>query len=212
MWYRAAIPVVGCRLLEEIVRIIAGSCRGRVVRAPAGVLTRPTLARVKESLFGILQWKVPGARILDLYAGSGGLGMEALSRGAEHAVFNDRSKSCAALVRENLKTLGLDARATTLCMDAAAALEFLKEKGFSFDVAFLDPPYTEGAQGALEALFSLGLMNADGVVAVEHAWDQPPEEKQGALKCVDRRRYGDTAISFFRSDQTELVFQTCPKK
>jgi len=179
------------------VRIIAGSARGRQIIAPTGRETRPTLDRVRESLFGILQFSLEGARVLDLYAGSGSLGLEALSRGAVHAVFNDQSRACCEVVRENLRTLGFSERAAVLQLDALAAVDRLA--GQAFDIVFLDPPYRAGAQEALRALFLRGLVAPGGQAVVEHAWKEPPQEMPGAFLRVDTRKYGDTGLSFFRA-------------
>lgn len=180
------------------MRIIAGSARGRQIIAPKGQATRPTLDRVKESLFGIIQFSLSGARVLDLYAGSGNLGLEALSRGASHAVFNDHSRECCEIIRRNLDTLGFSSRATVFQSDALSALDRLSGKE-PFDIVFLDPPYRAGAQQALAALFLKGLVARDGQVIVEHAWSEPTEAVEGLFSCMDTRKYGDTGLSFFKA-------------
>lgn len=178
------------------MRIIAGSARGRQIIAPKGQATRPTLDRVKESLFGILQFSLPGSRVLDLYAGSGNLGLEALSRGASYAVFNDHSRECCEIIRKNIDGLGFSAQAFVMQSEALSALERLN--GIEpFDVVFLDPPYRAGAQQALTALFMKGLIANGGQVVVEHAWEEPPAAIEALFSCVDTRKYGDTGLSFF---------------
>jgi 16S rRNA (guanine966-N2)-methyltransferase len=149
-----------------------------------------------------LQFRVRDAVVLDLYAGSGVLGIEALSRGAAHVVFNDRSGDCRRLIEENLRTLHLMERATVLTMDAETALAHIKNCGLQFDIAFLDPPYLMGAQGALEKLFLFELIKADGIAAVEHKWEAPPAAVPGRMRITDQRRYGDTGIRFFETDRT----------
>ena len=178
------------------MRIIAGSARGRQIFAPKGQLTRPTLDRVKESLFGILQFSLPNARVLDLFAGSGNLGLEALSRGSSYAVFNDHSRECCEIIRKNIDVLGFSSRAVVMQFEALSALERLTGKD-PFDIVFLDPPYRAGAQQALEALFSKGLIAKGGSAVVEHALKEPPEAVEGLFSCVDTRKYGDTGLSFF---------------
>lgn len=181
------------------MRIIAGSAKGRPILAPKGVSTRPTLDRVKESLFSILQFSLPGARVLDLYAGSGNLGLEALSRGAAFAVFNDRSRECAQVIRKNVETLGFQIQAEILQLEALDALRRL-QSGAAFDFAFLDPPYQEGAAAALEALFMQDLIAEGGAAIVEHDWASPPAisgDTLSLLRLADRRKYGDTGISFY---------------
>ena len=181
------------------MRIIAGSARGRQILAPKGQATRPTLDRVKESLFGILQFSLAGARVLDLYAGSGNLGLEALSRGAGYAVFNDHSRDCCEIIKKNIETLGFSDRALVLQAEALSAIERLTG-GAPFDLVFLDPPYRAGAQQALEALFSKGLIAERGQVIVEYAPKEPPAPVTGVFACADTRKYGDTGLSFFVAD------------
>lgn len=185
------------------MRIIAGTAKGRRIQAPKGELTRPTLDRVKESLFSILQFSLPGAAVLDLYAGSGNLGLEALSRGAKSAAFNDHSRQCCALIRENIKTLGFSARAEVLQLDALAAIHHLAGRQLLFDIAFLDPPYRQGADEALTLLFQENLMREGGVAVAEHDWDAPPQPDCAFATLKDRRRYGGTGLSFF--ERTTLI-------
>ncbi|MDR0841120.1 MAG: 16S rRNA (guanine(966)-N(2))-methyltransferase RsmD [Christensenellaceae bacterium] len=182
------------------MRIIAGSKRGSLIAAPKGMDTRPTLSRVKESLFGILQFGIPGKRALDLFAGSGSLGLEALSRGAAHVVFCDSARQAAEVVRANLQKLGFTARASVYACDYAAALRTMAAKGERVDIAFLDPPYASGlAEKALHALAHSGLLQSGYVLVVEHAPSLPPVLPQGMRVC-DTRRYGEVALSFIRED------------
>ncbi|MDL2258248.1 16S rRNA (guanine(966)-N(2))-methyltransferase RsmD [Eubacteriales bacterium OttesenSCG-928-K08] len=177
------------------MRIIAGSAKGRPIITPKNSPTRPTLARVKESLFGILQFRLPGASVLDLYAGSGNLGLEALSRGAAFAVFNDLDRECALVIQKNIETFGFSSRTKVLCMDAKRAISFLS--GQAFDIIFLDPPYVKGAGDILKSLFESKLVAPDGLVVVEHALGSPPEGQPGLFERVDARKYGDTGLCFY---------------
>lgn len=180
------------------MRIIAGSARGRRFDAPKGMDTRPTLDRVKESLFGMLQFEIPGSSVLDLFSGSGNLGLEAASRGAARVVCNDRSRDCAGQIQINAKLLGLDSVTEVRCLDFAVCLETLKREGAAFDFAFLDAPYADKtAQRAAEMLFSLGLINSGGRVIVEHAATLPPNVSETIATLTDRRRYGSCAISVY---------------
>lgn len=181
---------------ETRMRIIAGTAKGRPLLAPKGMDTRPTLARVKEALFGILQFQIPGARVLDLYAGSGSLGLEALSRGAQYVVFSDVSRDCCQIIKKNLQAFGFSQRADVLNMDAASALARLDAP---FDIALLDPPYTCGAQALLDLLFENGHMRSGGVAVVEHAWAHPPQERPGLYTRVKCKKYSDTGLSFFEA-------------
>lgn len=160
--------------------------------------TRPTLDRVKESLFGILQFDVPGSRVLDLFSGSGNLGLEAASRGAARVVCNDRSRDCAEQIRSNAKLLRLDTVVEVRCLDYAACLEQLKQEHAAFELMFLDAPYADGtAERAAELLFSLDLVAAGGRVVLEHATDLPPKVSEELARLTDRRLYGNCAISIY---------------
>lgn len=180
------------------VRIIAGSARGHRIETLKGVATRPTADRVKESVFSILQARLPGAHVLDLFAGSGALGMEALSRGAAHAVFSDRSLDCIRLIRKNADRLGFSSRCRMIHGEFERTLEKLQAEGMRFDVVFLDPPYRAGfLPKALELLFALGLMLKGAVAACEHDAATVIEDDActGYAVC-DRRRYGSTGYTF----------------
>lgn len=176
------------------MRIIAGEARGRRLFAPPGRDTRPTLDRVRESLFSILQSRLPGATVLDLFAGSGALAFEALSRGAKRAVLVDSDRCAQAAIRRNLEALGYADRATLLPMDWRRALERLSGE---FDLIFLDPPYR--MPGAQDVLPALAPYLAEGAcIAYEHDRALPPSAP--GYTVMDFRAYGDTAISFFSKD------------
>ena len=177
------------------LRVIAGSYRGRRLHAPRGNVTRPTSARVREALFSILG-DLTGARVLDLYAGSGALGIEALSRGAASVVFVEHDRSALACIRENLETIGASNAARVLSLRVSTALGALGDE--RFELVFCDPPWDdlEAAVGVLERLATSKRL-ADGArVVLEHsARDEKPEVS--GFVAVDRRRWGDTAVSFF---------------
>ena len=178
------------------MRIIAGSARGRSFDAPAGRDTRPTLDRVKEAIFGSIQFQVPGATVLDLFSGSGNMGLEALSRGAAKAICVDTSSVCAALIRKNGEKLGLSEGLQVVNTDFRTALSALQAQGQRADIVFLDPPYASGlAAVAVEILFTEGLLNRDGVVIVEHAWDQPPKLGEGPWTVSRVKKYGICGVT-----------------
>lgn len=178
------------------MRIIAGSARGRRFEAPEGERTRPTLDRVKEAMFGMLQFRIPGATVLDLFSGSGNLGLEAASRGASCVVCNDHDRACAALIRKNAAALSLDRVVRVLCLDYRAALEQLKQEGLRFDIALLDAPYADGAStAAAEILFRDGLMKENGTVIVEHERKHPPVLDETVCKISDIRHYGYVGLA-----------------
>jgi 16S rRNA (guanine966-N2)-methyltransferase len=181
---------------RNLVKVIAGTHRGRQLKAPPGDATRPTGARVKEALFSILG-DVTALRVLDLYAGSGALGIEALSRGASSAVFVESARPALACLRENLTKLGLDSVSTTLGRRVEDAAADLRRHG-PFELILCDPPWkdVEAAAGVLQALARAGLF-ADGArIALEHAAKQPPAATTSSLlRVFDERRWGDTAVT-----------------
>jgi len=180
------------------LRIIAGSARGRRFEAPEGMDTRPTLDRVKESLFGILQFDIPGSIVLDLFSGSGNLGLEAASRGAQRVICNDRSRGCADQIQKNAALLGLQDRIRVYCLDYAACVDRLRYEGTRIDLAFLDAPYADGtAAKAAERIFTSGILNEGGRVIIEHAKNLPPAVDAAIAEATDRRNYGACAISVY---------------
>lgn len=184
------------------VRIIGGSAGGRRLATPRGAATRPTTDRVRESLFSILGGPPEGTRVLDLFAGSGALGLEALSRGADHTVFVDQAPAALEVLRANLRSLGFGDRATVLRADALRALPRLERAGERFGWIFVDPPYASGlADAVLERLGTGDLVAAEGVVAVEHDRRRSPAQRSGVLIRDDQRRYGDTVLSLYRRER-----------
>ena len=178
-------------------RVIAGRFRGRSLEAPAGLATRPTGARVRESLFGILG-PLNGARVLDLYAGSGALAIEALSRGAVHAVLVERDRRALAAIRANLESLSLGAEARVLSLPVERALSALSGEE-PFDLVLCDPPWAVGAS-ALPVLGKLtlsGRLRPDARVVLEHPARERPEPP-ACLVRFDERSFGDTGLSFLR--------------
>jgi 16S rRNA (guanine966-N2)-methyltransferase len=181
------------------MRIIGGRVGGRTLRAPKGEGTRPTSDKVRQAIFNILvaRGEVP-ARALDLYAGSGALGLEALSRGASHALFVDVDGDACDLIVENAAALGLTAEVKRM-----PVVRWLsKEAGGVWGWIFLDPPYGSHETGELDKALDLvdrkGLVARDGVVVAEHEWRHAPDERYGKLALFDRRRYGQTEVSFYR--------------
>ncbi len=178
------------------MRIIAGEARGRTIEAPKGRDTRPTLDRVRENLFNILQRRVQDARVLDLFSGSGALSLEALSRGAAQAVMVDCDRAAHACQQQNAARLGFDGRTRILLMDWQQAVGRLTAAGEQFDLVFLDPPYAMHELSAvMEALKPL--LAPDACVVVEHEARVMPATADG-YELFDSRRYGYAGICFFR--------------
>lgn len=179
------------------MRVTGGALRGRRIRVPPGAAVRPTSDRVRESLFGRLG-DLGGVRVLDVFAGSGALGIEALSRGADAAVFIERSGSVATVLRSNLDALGLSTQAHLVRGEAAAGVRRLAQEGARFELVLLDPPYQDAAAllRALRALASSGILAPHATVVVEASKHAPPPLVEG-LALVDERRYGDTVLHRF---------------
>ena len=180
------------------MRIITGLARGSRLKAPKGQGTRPTADRVKESLFNILGRKTAGRSVLDIFAGTGALGLEALSRGAESAVLVD--VATAKLLRENAEHAHLEASTEILGVDAFVALSRLAAQGRSFGLIFCDPPYHMGLwQRTLAVLDDSGLLSHEGILVVEHGADEIDLPELKKLSCVLNKRYGSTTqLSFFQ--------------
>ena len=150
------------------MRVIAGSARRIQLKTPEGTDTRPTTDRIKETLFNMLQYDLAGSAFLDLFAGSGGIGIEALSRGAQKAVFVEQSIRPVACIKENLLHTGLEDRALVMNMDVLAALKQLESKEYCFDFVFMDPPYNQDLEKrVLEYFKSSDLINEDTVIIIE---------------------------------------------
>ncbi|MEA4870754.1 MAG: 16S rRNA (guanine(966)-N(2))-methyltransferase RsmD [Christensenella sp.] len=181
------------------MRIIAGTARGRRFDAPKGMDTRPTLDRVKEALFGMLQFDIPGSSVLDLFSGSGNLGLEAASRGARRVLCNDRNRECAEQIRTNAKLLQLDHIVETQCKDFSSCIYDLSRAGERFDFVFLDAPYADGtAQRAAELICTNQLLQPGGRIVIEHATDLPPRVDDRLARMIQSRRYGSCAVSLYQ--------------
>jgi 16S rRNA (guanine966-N2)-methyltransferase len=184
------------------LRVISGSARGRRLLSPKNLRIRPTADRVKESLFNILAvlaGNFGSCRVLDIFAGTGSLGIEALSRGAAQAVFIDNHRESVQLVAKNLRLLSFADRGRIVEMEALAALRSLEKREAPFSLVFIDPPYRQGlAEKVLGYLADSALIDVDSLVIAEIAAGEVLPEEFGLLREFDRRGYGDTAIAFFR--------------
>jgi 16S rRNA (guanine(966)-N(2))-methyltransferase RsmD len=180
------------------MRVVTGAARGRKLKTLPGGVTRPTAARVKEAVFSILQFEVAGRRVLDLFAGTGQMGIEALSRGAAEAVFVDNSPAALAVVRDNLGQTGLDGRAAVV---AADALAYLDTRPAPFGLLLLDPPYRSGLLAeVLSRISSIDILCPGGIIVCETAADLPPPVPPDG--CGESRfyRYGTQGIYLYRRD------------
>ncbi len=185
------------------MRVISGKCKGKKLFALKGLGLRPTSDRVKEAIFDILQKFPPGKIVLDLFAGTGALGIEALSRGAQRAVFVERSTRSGTVLRRNIEACRLSGQAEVVSKEVQAGLKALEERGDSFDLIFLDPPYGKGlAYRALGSLSRSPMLSVNALIVAEHS---PGEDLSSipSLERIDRRKYGGTEVSFFRKKEKE---------
>ena len=186
------------------MRVIAGSYRSRILKSLKGLALRPTSDRLRETLFNVLGPEVRGSRFLDLFAGTGAIGIEALSRGAAEAVFVENHAPAAALIRRNLESLGIRNGATVLAVDALRGMAMLaareKTRIAGFNYIFIDPPYAAANEYArvLESLGSRNLLAPGGVVIAEHRRSFELPEEAGVLECCRVLQQGDAALSFYR--------------
>ena len=181
------------------MRIISGTARGRTIVAPAGDRTRPTQDKVRESLFNIIRWDVMDARVLDLFAGTGALSLESLSRGAKSAVMIDTDRAAGEAIKKNIAACRMEDRARLIVRDYRQAIDQLASEGAQFDVAFLDPPYRMENTGEMcAALYDKGLLAKAFLLVVEHKRGLAPLVDE-RFEAFDQRDYGDTQITFIRS-------------
>lgn len=181
------------------MRVITGTARGRKLITLEGDDVRPTTDKVKEALFSIIQFEIEGRRVLDLFAGSGQLGIEALSRGAKNAVFVDSSKKSVEVVRQNLEATGFSKSAVVLNTDSLA---FLRTRAEKYDIAFLDPPYRTGLlQKALESVPSV--MSESGIIVAECPTDEQFPENAGDFLKQKEYKYGKIKLALYRKETEE---------
>ena len=180
------------------MRVITGKARGIQLKTPDGMVTRPTADRVKEALFSIIQFDIPGARVLDLFGGTGQLGIEALSRGAKHAVFVDANDSACRLIKENLKRTKLEAEAQVVRADY---LEYLQRCRETFDLVLLDPPYAEVfLENALKKLTEIDILQSGAIIVAERPVDKALSfDFPGFTRSKDYK-YGNTLLTLYRKD------------
>lgn len=176
------------------LRVIAGELGGRRFDAPSGRRTRPTMERVREAWFSAIQGRLPGARVADLFAGSGALGIEALSRGAREAHFVESDRSAARVLRRNLRELELEGRGTVVRRDCFDVLADRSPDREGYDLALADPPY--GGDDAVRLVRAFAERPFAGLLCVEHTPDAEADLR-AVREPVWNRRYGDSALSFF---------------
>ena len=181
------------------MRVITGKARGVQLKTPDGMATRPTTDRVKEALFSIIQFDVPTAKVLDLFGGTGQLGIEALSRGAKSAVFVDSGEAACRLIRENLRRTKLEADAKVVRSDYLTYLKGCKEK---FDIIFLDPPYAEVfLENALKCIAEIDILESGGIIIAERpVGKELPWDYEGFTRSKDYK-YGTVLLTVYRKNE-----------
>ena len=182
------------------MRVIAGKAKGVTLKTPDGLVTRPTADRVKEALFSIIQFDLPGAKILDLFGGTGQLGIEALSRGAGKAVFVDAGESACKLIRENLKRAKMEQDAQVVKSDYLAYLLRCTDR---FDIIFLDPPYAEVfLENALKKITEIDILQSGGIIVAERPADKPLTLDFSGFSRSKDYKYGNTLLTLYRKDES----------
>lgn len=181
------------------MRIISGSARGRKILSPQSSVTRPTLDRIKESIFNIIQNQVYGSRVLDVFAGTGSLGLEAASRGAKFSYLVDKSPETYPLLRENIRNLKFEDLCKSFNMDAYSALEEFARKSIVFDLIFIDPPYAkEMIPPAMENIDKKELLDKEGLIVTKTDSSEEIYEGTERIKLFDHRKYGNTTVCFYK--------------
>ena len=181
------------------MRVISGKARGVNLKTPDGMATRPTTDRVKEAIFSIIQFDLPGAKVMDLFGGTGQLGIEALSRDAVSAVFVDEREDACKLIRENLKRTKLEAQGTVVRSDY---MSFLKSTTQKFDIILLDPPYAEVfLENALKLITQIDILQSGGIIVTERPYDKPLSWDFGGYTRSKDYKYGKTLITIYRKEK-----------
>lgn len=186
------------------MKVISGSLKGKSLKTLKGLDIRPTPNKVKEALFNILGDKIVDARFLDLFAGAGSVGIEALSRGAGEVLFVENDKKAVQLIKENLERCGIKEQCDIVFQNGIDFLKAMKKNPQKFDLIFLDPPYhTSSGESAMEEIGKADILAKDGLVILEHFHKMEIKETHGILKRYRERRFGDTCLSFFNKEQEE---------
>ena len=186
------------------MRVIGGTYRGRRLRAVEGLAVRPTSDRLRETLFNILAPRIEGSRFLDICAGSGAVGIEALSRGADEVTFIESSRQACLVIEANLGALGIERNASMVNLNTTTALKRLAQEFKEFDIAFLDPPYASAIyEDVMTQLGSGNLLSTGAIVIAEHRVKTPTEVRYGKLKVFREVKQGESALAFYEVDHGE---------
>lgn len=190
------------------MRIISGSARGTSIQAPEGMDTRPVTDKIRQSLFNIWQWKIPHAHFLDVFSGSGSMGIEALSRGADRVVMIEKANKAVRVIQSNLKKCHFEkANQELLAQDAFKALPYLEKRGEKFDLIYLDPPYTIDSIfiPIMELISSLSLLNEEGEVIIRTIKEKEMPERLNGLVKYREKVYGISKVHFYKQEDQKHV-------
>lgn len=188
------------------MRVISGTAKGRSLKAVPGMGTRPTTDKVKEAIFSMIGPYFDGGRVLDLFAGTGGLGIEALSRGMDRAIFTDMDKKSIETIKENVRATGFEDKAEIYRNDANKALKALAKRKAKFDLVFLDPPYRlKILRELVEALLQNELLEDRAIIVMEHDADDAFEDAIGACVPIRRSEYGETAVTIYTYNSNQQI-------
>jgi len=178
------------------VRVVAGRAKGIALKTPSGMLTRPTADRVKEAMFSIIQFDLPGASVLDLFGGTGQLGIEAVSRGAKSATFVDNREDACRLIRENLKRTGMEKESRVVRMDY---MDFLKRNREKYDIVLLDPPYAEEyLENSLKMITEIDILQSGGIIIAERPLGKDLSLDFEGFERSRDYKYGTTLLAVYR--------------
>ncbi|MEC0241522.1 16S rRNA (guanine(966)-N(2))-methyltransferase RsmD [Paenibacillus dokdonensis] len=188
------------------MRVVAGSAKGRPLKAVPGMGTRPTTDKVKEAIFSMIGPFFDGGTALDLFAGTGGLAIEALSRGIDKAVFIDMDPKSIETVRANLKATRLEGQAEVYRNEAERALKVLEKRGISLDVVFLDPPYRmKNGDKLMQLMHEKSMLNSGATIVLEHESGYEYPGEFGQFSCIRHAVYGETAVSIYKYNENEAA-------
>ncbi|WP_438350094.1 16S rRNA (guanine(966)-N(2))-methyltransferase RsmD [Paenibacillus sp. FA6] len=188
------------------MRVVSGSAKGRPLKSVPGTGTRPTTDKVKEAIFSMIGPYFEGGIVLDLFAGTGGLGIEALSRGMEHAIFIDLEPKSIETIRANLKATRLESQGEVFRNDAEKALKLLAKRGILADVVFLDPPYRlTNADELLQQMHEKSLLQEDATIVIEHDSKYEYPDEFSFFTCIRKALYGESAITIYEYQSDKMV-------
>ena len=187
------------------MRVCSGTAKGIILKSPQGTAVRPTCEKVRQAVFSALAGRVPGSSVLDLYAGTGAMGIEALSRGAAEALFVELSPKCVRIIKENLQRTRFLEKTAVIKGDALRVVRDLGRQGQKFDLVIADPPYETGGLGSgpslaektLKAVLDGGILAPHSLVILEHSGIEVGSEPTGGLRLLSKKKYGDTVVSTF---------------